>query len=723
MKTQTIFDERVWVSFPPYLSVSNILQLIHQQLEQHQLEQLDHQQLDSKNTSYSGNDVEKKVQAKLLHKKFLLVLDGDLSNSDWMTLQYALQKNDKGSRVVRIIQGSHVRPPWISESDWIPVEKFLPEETTKFFEKWVSNEGKQETIEVGNGKLEGKTEEDTPPMDVRLHSMTGGLPLAVVLLCGLLKTKEYPHEWDKVLDHLKSKQSRLLDNILTMCFDDLPHDLKSCFLYFAVLPMNTVIEFNRLVCMWRAEGFLRPKDGKTMEKLGKIYLKELVARNLVKVVKRESFSGGPFVAVHHKVHSFLLLEAQEANFVEIHNGDDRPPSANTRRLSLQNYKDKYAALANSPLRKLRSILSTFQEEKGQGTDDKKQRGAIPQNDMTSPHKHIENMLKESKFLRVINLKGIEIGEELPATISTAAQLQYLCVTACSLERIPPEIGKLKHLETLDVRHTNVRRLPTSFWKIKMLRHVFGSHLILPRRVGNLKYLQTLQTVHPDKSDGWDQDTFKTMVNLQSLYLSDYSGDEANVNAICDVIGNPELLEYLEKLTLKVSKRTNIKGDVFTSHSQTRIRAMALHGKLVFAEPKAEFHVPNLTFLSLKRTKVSEDFIYGLGELPLLVDLILEQGSYKGRQLDFVGGHKFRSLKRLTLSSLKKLEKLVIDKEALVELTHLVIMSYNEDFKVDVDTGREFVKRIEIEDKQLYYIIVRESLAKKQSDQLSASSNT
>lgn len=681
------------------------------------------------------------------------MIDGDLSNSDWMALQNALQKNEKGSRVVRIMQGLYERPPGIPKSDWISVNFFLPDDTRKIFEKWVPNEGIHETSEEGNGKEEGKAGDDKKkklPMNVRLHNMTGGLPLAVVLLCGLLGTKEYPNEWEVVLDHLESKQSnqsKRIDNILTMCFDDLPHDIKSCFLYFAVLPMNTAIEAHKLVCMWMAEGFLRPKDGKTMEKLGKIYLKDLVARNLVKVVKRESFRGGPFVAVHHKVHSFLQLEAREANFVEIHNGDDSPPLTNTRRLSLQNYTDKYAALAN-PLPKLRSILSTFQEEKGQGTDDKmKQKGeddegetvqnekdknakdgpvprhhrilgsgmlrCLGQNGMTNRYKHIRQMLKESRFLRVINLQGIEIGEELPAAISTAAQLQYLGVTACSLKSIPPAIGELKHLQTLDVRDTNVQELPTPFWKIKTLRHVFGSALMLPKRVGSLRYLQTLGIIQPDEKDGWDEKTFKEMVNLDSLYLSDSSGDAANVHAVCDVIRKPDLLEYLEKLVLKVCK-SNIPMDVFTSRSQRRLRAMTLCGKL--DESKDEFRVPNLTFLSLKSTQVSKSFINVVGDLPLLTDLILQQGSYDGAQLDFVDGNKFRSLKRLTLSSLKSLKE-------LLELKHLVITSYDEDFNIDVDTDREFVKIIEAEDKDLYCRIIRESVAKKQSGQLPASSST
>ncbi|KAF8673299.1 hypothetical protein HU200_048855 [Digitaria exilis] len=726
MKTQTIFEKRVWVSFPPFLSVSNILQLIHQQLEQ--------QQLDIKNNGYSGNDVEKKVQEKLLQKRFLLVIDGDFSNSDWMALQNALRSNAEGSRVVRIMQDLHdERPPWTyDESNWIPVKRFSQYETTNFFKKWVTNKGQHGTNKVRNGKhvKTGEVNNIREPMHVRLHNITGGRPLAVVLLCGLLRAKEYPYEWDKVLDHMKSKQSNRLENILTMCFDDLPHDIKSCFLYFAALPMNTDIEANKLVCLWMAEGFLRPKDGKTMERLGKIYLKELVARNLVKVVKRESFNGGPFVAVHHKVHSFLLLEAQEANFVEIHNGDDSPPSTNTRRLSLQNYTDKYAALAD-PLPKLRSILSTFQEEKGQETDDKeKWRGdgdeaeivtsevvqnekdktaetsevvqiekdetvatsevvqneknknakakeavarhrilgsgmfrCLGQNEMTNRYKHIQLMLTKSTFLRIINLQGIEFGEKLPAAISAATQLQYLGVTACSLRSLPPQIGELKHLQTLDVRDTKVDKLPQSFWEIKTLRHVFGSYLILPRRVGNLKYLQTLETIQPDDNDRWDEKTFTEMVNLRYLYLSDSSGAKENLHAVCRVISNPVLLEYLEKLVL-------------------------------------------------------QNFIDVVGDLTLLSDLILEEGSYEGEQLDFVNGKKFRSLQRLTLSCLKDLKKLKIDNKVLLQLTHLVVTSYDtEDFNIDVDAGREFVQRIKAEDKYLYGRIIQGSFAKEQSDQL------
>nr|CAB3490295.1 unnamed protein product [Digitaria exilis] len=718
-KTRTLFQERVWASFPRYLSVSNILQLIYQQLE-------------DKNTWCRVEDVDNNVQEKLKGKKFLLVIDGEVTNVDWMALlSVVLPRNDdRGCRVVRIMQGTHTKPPDVDERDWISVPDFEEDETKGLFQKWVPKEGiprdklvsrqilnkNQKSVTLALKRKKGKPEDNITEktMDSHLHRMTGGLPLAVALLGGLLRTKEYPNEWLAVLKHLNSKQSdqsKRLDTILTMCFDDLPHDLKSCFLYFAVLPMNTPVDAHKLVCMWMAEGFLRPKDGKTMEKLGRIYLKDLVARNLVKVVRKDPFSGDQFVGVHHKVHEFLQLEAHEANFVDIHNGYDTPSLTTARRLSLQNYTDKYAALANS-LPKLRSIQSSFQEVKGQGEDEengKNKQGKYEvapdgisgsgmfrcwgQGIKSSQERiksYMRGMLQESRFLRVINLQGVEIGKKLPAAIGNVAHLQYLGVTACSLEFIPPAIGELKDLQTLDVRNTMVQNLPKSFWKIETLRHVFGSGLILPKKVGNLQHLQTLETIQPDKNYGWDGKTFERMVHLQALYLWEPSSERTNIDALCGVIKNPMLLEYLEKLVLKVS---TIPCEVFTSPSQRRLRAMALCGKLEWTKRDKLFRVPNLAFLSLEGTKVSQGFIRILGKLPLLANLILDKRSYKDDQGQLVfGNDEFKSLKKLTLSHLRKVMRLVIRETALPELTDLVILSYNENINIEVKRKCECVEQ-------------------------------
>lgn len=808
--------EQAWVSFPPYLSSSSILQLILQELEE-------------TDTWCPRKDVVKKLHKILDKNRYLLVIDGEVSNSDWNAILAELPEDCNGSRIIRIMQGIHKRPRGVQEQHWIELKCFETNKTTSLFSQRVCMEEKMEgQIEIEN-------------FDEILHSITKGLPLAIVLLSGLIQTKEYPNEWQAVFDHLKSKKSKRLDSILAMCFDDLPHDLKSCFLYFAALPMNTPIEARKLVCMWMAEGFLRPIDGKTMEKVGRIYLKELVMRHLVKLVKTDNAGGGgdEFVGVHHKVHAFLQHEAQEANFVDIHNGDDIPSLATTRRLSLQNYTDKYAALSSS-LPKLRSILSNFQEEveddeededndeseydeedgdneeseddnedseeegdmeagqkveEGDGdgeaereedenneivqcaddnenneevegshevtedggenetSEEAKLDGMVMPSTMPlvsnllqcwvtplssgllrccgeqdspreSINSYIKEMLQVSKFLRVINLQGIEIGESLPATIGNVAHLQYLGVTACSLRHIPSTIENLKNLQTLDVRDTYVHELPEAFWKITTLRHVFGDGLFLPKQVGDLKHLQTLESIDPDNENGWDSNTFEKMVHLQSLHVWDSERNGVNERALSTVIDKANFLEHLDTLTLDVNE---IPLSVFTSSSLRRLRTLILEGKLDMElllpskEKESKFHFPNLGFLSLANTEVSQDFINRLGKLPSLTTLILDEDSYKDGQgqLVFLAGG-FTSLTKLILYDVKIL-KLEIKKHALPELTDLMVDWYPDGIEIKVHGEREFVKKIGEEDEYLRSRITQVPVAPKKKHEATRAS--
>ncbi|WVZ49335.1 LOW QUALITY PROTEIN: hypothetical protein U9M48_000703 [Paspalum notatum var. saurae] len=689
-KTKSVFELQGWVSFAPHLRSSSILQIIYQQLTETE-------------NWLPKADVYKKLKEKLSSEKpFLLVLDGEVSN---ILLD---DDDDHQSRIVRIMQGTHKRPREVAVENWIELQCLEKKKQIPY-----STKDLEEKIE---GEINIKNFND------HLYGITKGLPLAIVLLSGLMQTKEYPDEWDTVFDHLKSNKSKRLDRILSMCFDDLPHDLKSCFLYFAALPMNTPIEARKLVCMWMAEGFLRPKDGKTMEKIGRIYLQELIVRHLVIFVKTQNVSSGDeFVAVHHKVHEFLQNEAQEASFVDIHNGNDTASLATTRRLSLQNYTDKYAALANS-LPKLRSILSNFQEELEDDEEDdegnnEEEESLLPcsrgqGNPQESIKSYIEKMFQVSKFLRVINLQGIEIGENLPATIGNVAHLQYLGVTTCSLKHIPSTIENLKNLQTLEVRNTYVDKLPEAFRRITTLRHVFGDGLFLPQEVGDLKHLQTLKSIYSDENNGWNGKTFEKMVHLQSLEVWDTSDDYVNADVISTVIEKDNFLEYLDTLTLAINK---IRLSLFTSSSLRHLRTLKLEGELDMSALQSElkeskFCFPNLNLLSLSNTK---DFIYKLGKLPSLTILILDTESYEnsgGLLVFYAGG--FKSLTKLTLSDLENVVKLKIQEFALPELINLEVEWYPKEIEIEVYGEREFVEKIKEEDEYLYGRITQVPVAPK-----------
>lgn len=685
--TKRHFQVQAWATCAPNLSASNIMKLILLRLKKG-------------NVAPPKDEVrDDKLKKKLKNKKYLLVIDGEVSSTEWNIILNVLPKDNGESRVVRITQEKNTEAPTAGfvqdkielhhlENKGTTAELFC---TTLLMDKKVG--------EQYDGLVEKAVKEEYAQP---IFDATGGLPLAVVLLSGLLRTKEYPGEWENVFDHLKGRSNewKRLHIILSMCLDDLPHDLKSCFLYFAGFPVSTLVRARTLVCMWMAEGFLRPKEGKTMEKVGECYLHELIHRRLVNLPPLENAGpGDQRVTVQTRVHDFLVLEAQEANFVEIHGGDDVPTLSTARRLSLQNHRDKYAALTE-PLPKLRSILSSFENENSPGTTEIREetrkffgacRPFMCKTDSNSKD-HMRKLLQGSQFLRVISLDGLQIGNKLPSEIGNVVHLQFLGITSCSLDEIPPSVGNLTRLQTLDVRGTSVLRLPREFWRIRMLRHVFGS-IVLPRRVGNLEQLQTLQAVNPDDGGGsWDITTFASMKRLQSLYI-DLSGK--NVQALAAIYALK--LKYLVFLSIHGDE---IPWDLFTRSDLPRLQVMVLKGEIT-RPPNGSHCVypPTLTKLSLKKTKVAQYFIDELShELPLLATLALFRKSYVDVRLVFTDG--FQSLKELTLDA-EDLQEIVIHEPACPRLVKLKIFIYSSSVRIHILNRPDIEDIIREEDKFLY----------------------
>ncbi|GMP78543.1 hypothetical protein CsSME_00034455 [Camellia sinensis var. sinensis] len=108
-----------------------------------------------------------------------------------------------------------------------------------------------------------------------------GLPLAIATIGGLLSTKNKGiSEWKKFYGGMNSELERNPDlksisKILLFSYNDLPHHLKSCFLYFGIMPEDYSIKAGRLIRLWIAEGFVKEQNGKTLEEVTEEYLTEL----------------------------------------------------------------------------------------------------------------------------------------------------------------------------------------------------------------------------------------------------------------------------------------------------------------------------------------------------------------------------------------------------------------------------------------------------------------
>lgn len=217
--------------------------------------------------------------------------------------------------------------------------------------------------------------------------------------------------------------------------------------------------------------------------------------------------------VHPSLHGFLLSEAREAGFVEIHDIHHTfvPPSA--RRLSFDIYGGRYWRLTNK-LPKLRSFISAG----------KANLVSSDLMDSTGAEKELFDLqfLLASKFLRLVDIEGLRV-KDFPKDIGRLLELRYICVGSKELKELPPSINRLVKLQTLDIRGTAVDRIDPGFWKITTLRHVFSSGcLALPESLdqGDLPELQTLFGVKAPQGRTWEPHScpLRWMSKLRKLGL-------------------------------------------------------------------------------------------------------------------------------------------------------------------------------------------------------------
>ncbi|XP_031104389.1 putative disease resistance RPP13-like protein 3 [Ipomoea triloba] len=109
-----------------------------------------------------------------------------------------------------------------------------------------------------------------------------GLPLAITLVASLLsKTEEKVEKWKNVAESVIGDSNEACSRVLYLSYNQLPHHLKACFLYFGIFEEDYEISVKKLVRLWAAEGFLSAVKHVNMEKVAMECLQNLVDRSLV----------------------------------------------------------------------------------------------------------------------------------------------------------------------------------------------------------------------------------------------------------------------------------------------------------------------------------------------------------------------------------------------------------------------------------------------------------
>ncbi|XP_071938128.1 probable disease resistance RPP8-like protein 2 isoform X2 [Coffea arabica] len=634
---------------------------------------------------FSDLDLAQKLYEFLQSKRFLIVLDDVWSADAWECLRIALPSREPtASRVLLTTRDDGVADKIASSSaddkGFVHRMRFLnPDEGWELLRK---------TAIRGHSSSDPKVDAELLDIAKDIVERCQGLPLAIRVMAGLLASNPTPHQWKAVHRSIVSYQtidqgsqvSAKVNRTLALSYHFLPEYLKPCFLYTAVFPEDFEMDVGSLCRLWLAEGFISTTHGssqQSMEDIAEQYLKELVARNLVLVQKRElsAFRSLRTCRVHDLLRDFCLLKAKEQNFCDSiifrHTNDtslaSSSPMLTTRihRLTLS-FEDGCMVPHNwNTIKQLRSvsIQSTSHDH-----------GRILSTHMLSEVKDLSRLrglffsgfnykvlrfpsatlelfprqflsmrdlpqvlsdLTNFKRLRVLFFSGFNFDvTRMPTGIEKLFRMRYLSIRGCNITRLPPTIGSLLNLETLDLGEgTWIRMLiPSELQRLSRLRHLF-----LPR---------SYQVVEGGKLQLDGLTKLETLVNFDSRQ--------------CRV-------KDLLKLT-KLRKLVATMDANFEDLECANLHLLQIEGHI----GKLPLRISHsLTEISLIGSLLDDDPMEKLEKLPNLWVLAFHNNAFLGKHMT-CSGMGMPQLKYLSISNLRNLENLTVKRGGMPKLSTLAL---------------------------------------------------
>ncbi|KAF8700903.1 hypothetical protein HU200_033954 [Digitaria exilis] len=500
------FEVHAWVCLPPHIRFSDYVETMYTQVSSQVPEVSGDGEITNKELMLTQN---------LQNRTYLVVLDGLISISDWNSL-FDVLPDTNGSR---ILLTTHLNVKEINHIDpqTAPIE--LPYFDMKHGEQLFCQR-------VFGGKAPPQTFWSKGYYE-KVHNISTGLPLAIAVIAGVLRSKVMPMEWDNIFEQLESNgQPKPVRSIWSLAFDDLPHYLKSCFLYFASVSENVILYPDRLVRLWIAEGFVVPKKAETLEDVGFDYLKELVSRGFLRVI---DLNGLKMQKLPDEIGSIIHLRylgIRNSNLEELPSSMSKLDNLQTldvRRTNVGKIVDEFweiealrHVLAEKMLLPNCSVpLNNLMTLNGVVPSDLWGEKKCPLNNMiylrslslssiSAPHTTaLSDALRKLEYLVYLNLSG----EVLPSNMFTATSMRRLQVLILhgNLEGTNDLLGDRYVLPNLTVLHLHKSELSQQFVdKLALLPCLAEMELL------DISYSETTMSFH---------DGFPSLTNLKLKEVS------------------------------------------------------------------------------------------------------------------------------------------------------------------------------------------------------------
>lgn len=473
--------------------------------------------------SWSADNLAKYINKYLQKRKYLIVLDDVWGTDVWEALKPAFPKNEKCCRVLIT-----TRNEFVAES----AKKRTNPHKLRFLNK-------DESRLLLRLKVfeEDFCEEDLLEHEKNILKRCNGLPLAIVVIAGILRNhRNESYWWQQVAAGVEDYDpdfKEKIDYVIGLSFDVLPDYLKPCFLYLGVFPEDSEIPARTLLRLWISEGFIQPprKGNLTLEGVADVYLRMLVDRSLVMVQKRRSNGQVKTIKIHDTLRDFCKEGGEKEHLYYELWRERTAASANIRRLSVNLDMESYIC-SNPSGEHVRSFL------------------CFAKGNFVLARDKVSIITKGFQLLRVLEIRTIKLAV-FPPELHCLILLKYIAFSS-DFKALPEKTSNLLNLETLLVQTTARNfEIKADISKMPQLRHLeITSSSSFSKQTENEysknQNLQTLSTISPESCT---EELFERTPNLKKLGIRGALDQYFKAGKENKLFGTLSKLPLLENLKL------------------------------------------------------------------------------------------------------------------------------------------------------------------------------
>ncbi|XP_044958629.1 putative disease resistance protein RGA1 [Hordeum vulgare subsp. vulgare] len=367
----------------------------------------------------------------------------------------------------------------------------------------------------------GKEQEQAELVSIgkRIINKCRGLPLALKTMGGLLSSYQQVQEWkaieeSNIRDTVRGKDEIM--SILKLSYTHLSSEMKQCFAFLAVFPKDYVMDKDKLIQLWMANGFIQEKGTMDLILRGEFIFDELVWRSFLqdeKVVVKYAgkFGNTKYETVLCKMHDLMHDLAKDvtdecASIEEL----SQHKALSKGICHMQMSKAEFERI--SGLCKGRTYLRTLLSPSESWEDFNYE---FP----SRSHKDIKELQHVFASVRALHCSRSPSPIVICKAIN-AKHLRYLDLSKSDIVRLPDSICMLYNLQTLRLIDCHdLQQLPQDMARLTKLIHLYLSGCeslkSMSPNFGLLNNLHILTTFVVGTGDGLGIEQLKDLQNLSN----------------------------------------------------------------------------------------------------------------------------------------------------------------------------------------------------------------